>query len=186
MRFMVPRGRLRRRLRNLILRGSLRIPRLRRLVNSGRLAQPFTYATSPIVVADERDPALPPIGSVAPDGACRSLGGTAVSRLRDLFGTRFVALLLTGLPREAATTAIRASRLAWAAPCEVVAIGPDKPLAGVTVLADPEGEIHRAYGAAGPSAFLIRPDGHIAARIPLPRPEAADVLPGLQAIAIGG
>jgi peroxiredoxin len=67
-----------------------------------------------------------------------------------------------------------------------VAIGPDKPLAGVTVLADSEGEIRRAYGAAGPSAFLIRPDGHIAARIPLPRPEAADVLPGLQAIAIGG
>lgn len=186
MRFMVPRGRPRRWLRNLILRGSLRIPRLRRLVNSGRLAQPFTYARSPIVVADARDPGLPPIGSVAPDGACRSLGAAPVSRLRDLFGTTFVALLLTDVPREAATTAIRASRLAWPAPCQIVAIGPDMPLAGVTVLADSGGEIRRAYGAAGASAFLIRPDGHIAARIPLPRPEAADVLPGLQAIAIGG
>jgi 3-(3-hydroxy-phenyl)propionate hydroxylase len=185
MRFMVPRGRLRRTLRNLILRGSLRIPRLRRLVNSGRLAQPFTYATSPIVVGDERDPALPPIGSVAPDGACRLFGGSAISRLRDLFGKRFVALLLTDAPRAAATSAIRASRLAWPAPCEIVAIGPDASLAGVTVMSDSEGEIRRAYGAAGPSAFLIRPDGHIAARIPLPRPEAVDVLPGLQAIAIG-
>jgi 2-polyprenyl-6-methoxyphenol hydroxylase-like FAD-dependent oxidoreductase len=185
MRFMVPRGRLRRRVRNLILRGSLRLPRLRRLVNSGRLAQPFTYANSPIVVADERDPGLPPIGSVAPDAACRSLGAQPVMRLRDLFGTSFVALLMADAPREAATAAIRASRLAWPAPCEVVAIGPDAPLAGVTVLADAEGEIRRAYGA-GPSAFLIRPDGHLAARIPLPRPEAVDVLPGLQAIAVGG
>ena len=185
MRFMVPRGRIRRRLRNMILRGSLRMPRLRRLVNSGRLAQPFTYAESPIVVADARDPHVPPIGSVAPDAswASRDEGGHA--RLRDLFGKGFVALLLVSPPREAAAAAVRASRLAWPAPCEIVAVGPDGPLAGVQVLRDADGEIRRSYGGAGPSAFLIRPDGHLAARIPLPRPEAVDALPGLQAIAIG-
>jgi 3-(3-hydroxy-phenyl)propionate hydroxylase len=185
MRFMVPRGRLRRTLRNAILRGSLRIPRLRRLVNSGRLAQPFSYADSPIVVAEGREARIPAIGGVAPDAPCRSHDGASVTRLRDLFGAGFVTLLVADTPREAAAIAIRASRLAWPAPCQVVAIGPDGPLNGVTVLADVEGEVRRAYGAAGPSAYLIRPDGHLAAWIPLRRTDAVDAMPGLQAIAIG-
>ena len=187
MRFMVPRGPLRRAVRNAILRGSLRMPRLRRMVNSGRLAQPSSYAASPIVMPGPRDARLPPVGGVAPDASCRSLGTPArAMRLRDLLGARFVALLLAATPRGASTAAIRASRLAWPAPCDIVVVGPDGPLSGVTVLADPQGEIQRAYGGAGPSAFLIRPDGHLAARIPLPRPEGVDALPALQARAIGG
>jgi 2-polyprenyl-6-methoxyphenol hydroxylase-like FAD-dependent oxidoreductase len=191
MRFMVPRGPLRRQLRNAILRGSLRLPRLRRMVNSGRLAQPFSYAASPIVVHEardsrhSRDSRLPPVGAVAPDAACRSVEpkGT-ITRLRDLLGSRFVALLLPDAT-EAASAAIRASRLAWPAPCDVIVIGAEGPLSGVTVLADADGEVRRAYGAAGPAAFLIRPDGHVAALMPLPRPDAVDALPGLQARAIG-
>jgi 2-polyprenyl-6-methoxyphenol hydroxylase-like FAD-dependent oxidoreductase len=186
MRFMVPRGRLRRTLRNAILRGSLRIPRLRRLVNSGRLAQPFSYADSPIVVAEAREARIPAIGGVAPDAPCRSHDEASVMRVRDLFGAGFVALLVVNAPREAAAIAIRASRLAWPAPCQVVAIGPDGPLNGVTILADVEGEVRRAYGGAGPSAYLVRPDGHLAAWIPLRRTDAVDAMPGLQAIAIGG
>jgi 2-polyprenyl-6-methoxyphenol hydroxylase-like FAD-dependent oxidoreductase len=186
MRFMVPRGRLRRLLRNAILRGSLRMPRLRRLVNSGRLAQPFSYADSPIVVADTREARIPAIGGVAPDAPCRSPDTPTVTRLRDLFGAGFVALLVADSPRDAAAAAIRASRLAWPAPCQVAAVGPDGPLTGVTVLLDEEEEIRRAYGGAGASAYLIRPDGHLAAWTPLKRPDAVDALPGLQAIAIGG
>jgi 2-polyprenyl-6-methoxyphenol hydroxylase-like FAD-dependent oxidoreductase len=185
MKFMVPHGPLRRVLRNAILRGSLRVPRLRRLVNSGRLAQPFTYADSPIVVADDGDALLPPVGAVAPDASCQSLGSAEVTRLRELFGAGFVSLLVASPSREAATAAIRASRLAWPAPCAIVAVGPDQPLAGVTVLSDPDAEIRGAYGAAGPSAFLIRPDGHLAARIALPKPAAVMALPSLMARAIG-
>jgi 3-(3-hydroxy-phenyl)propionate hydroxylase len=186
MRFMVPRGRLRRLMRNAILRGSLRMPRLRRLVNSGRLAQPFSYADSPIVVRDTRDGGIRAIGGVAPDAPCRSHLSANVTRLRELFGGGFVALVIGSSPRETAAAAIRASRLAWPAPCQVVAIGPDGPLAGVNVLDDSEGEVRRAYGEAGSSAYLIRPDGHLAARIPLKRGDDVDALPGLQAIAIGG
>jgi 3-(3-hydroxy-phenyl)propionate hydroxylase len=186
MKFMVPHGRLRRLLRNAILRGSLRLPQLRRLVNSGRLSQPSSYAGSPIVVADERNAAIPAMGSVAPDAPCRSLDRAEVTRLRELFGNEFVALLVIGSPREAATAAIRASRLAWPAPCRIVAVGADGPLARVSVLVDSEGEIREAYGQAGSSAYLIRPDGHLAAWIPLRRADAVDALPGLQAIAIGG
>jgi hypothetical protein len=68
----------------------------------------------------------------------------------------------------------------------VVAVGPDKALAGVTVVADDAGEIRRAYGGAGASVFLVRPDGHLAAQVALKRPEAVDALPGLLAHAIGG
>ena len=186
MRFMVPRGRLRRALRDAILRGSLRVPRLRRLVNSGRLAQPYSYAASPIVVPGPDDARLPAVGAVAPDANCLVLGNHhTATRLRELIGSRFVGLLLGDTPRDAAAAAIRASRLAWPAPCDVVTAGSDRPLSGVTVLADLRGEIRRAYGADGASAYLIRPDGHLAARVPLPRPEAVDALPGLQARAIG-
>jgi len=186
MRFMVPHGRVRRSLRNAILRGSLRMARLRRLVNSGRLSQPFTYGASPIVTPAPRDVRIPPMGGVAPDAACGALGADARPVwLRDLFGSRFVAVIVSDKSRAGSSAAIRASRLAWPAPCDVVAVGPDAPLAGVTVLADPTGEARRAYGGAGPSAFLVRPDGHLAAWVPLPRPEGVDVLPGLLAHAIG-
>jgi hypothetical protein len=97
-----------------------------------------------------------------------------------------VALIVLHGARDAAKAAVRASRLAWPAPCDIVVVGADAPLSGVTVLADPAGEIRRAYGAGGAAAFLIRPDGHLAARIALGRPEAVDALPGIQARAIGG
>src|SRR6185295_20375688 len=103
------------------------------------------------------------------------------TRLRELIGNGFVALLVIGSPREAAAAAIRASRLAWPAPCQIVAVGADGPLAGVSVLDDSEGEVRRAYGEAGSSAYLIRPDGHLAAWIPLKRADDVDALPGLQA-----
>ena len=187
MRFMVPRGPLRRAVRNAILLGSLRVPRLRRFVNSGRLAQPFSYANSPIVVPSPRDARLPPIGGVVPDAACRSLGTpSGVTRLRELLGLRFVALLVLEAARDAAKAAIRASRLTWPAPCDIVALGPDAPLSGVTVLDDPSGEIRRVYGAGGAAAFLIRPDGHLAGSIPLRNADSVEALATLQARALGG
>ncbi len=57
MRFMVPHGPVRRGARNAILRGSVRFATLRRLVNSGRLSQPFTYAASPVVAPAHEDDA---------------------------------------------------------------------------------------------------------------------------------
>ncbi|MDP9244250.1 MAG: FAD-dependent monooxygenase, partial [Chloroflexota bacterium] len=47
MRFMVPHGWWRRAWRNLVLRASVRSRWFRRRVNSGRLAQPFTYPSAP-------------------------------------------------------------------------------------------------------------------------------------------
>ncbi len=191
MRFMVPRGPLRRALRNAILLGSVRWPRLRRLVNSGRLAQPFVYAGSPLVAAsDHPDPRLPQPGAVAPDAPCGELrsgaeAGPPLSRLRELFGDRFVTLLVHDAPDAAARAAVRAAGLAWPVPVGVAVLGPEMPLTGVTVLSDPRGAIRAAYGASGPRAFLVRPDGHLAGSLGLPRPEAVDGLSALVARSIG-
>jgi 3-(3-hydroxy-phenyl)propionate hydroxylase len=188
MRFMVPHGPLQRVARNAILRGSVRFDALRRRVNSGRLSQPYTYRSSPVVAPDHGDDRLPVHGAVAPDAACRALGAAepAVARLRDLVGADFLALLVcrTG-SQAAAAMAIRAAGLAWPAPCRIAVIGADTLLRGVTVLRDPSGELIHTYGAAGSRAWLIRPDGHLAGSVPLDARESVDRLPALQAMAIG-
>ncbi|HEX2194305.1 MAG TPA: FAD-dependent monooxygenase, partial [Candidatus Limnocylindria bacterium] len=182
MRFMVPHGVGRRAARNAILRGSLRVPALRRLVNSGRLAEPFSYAGSPIVARGAGD-----VGGVAPDFACERLGAARerVTRLRELVGGDFLVLLAG--PRDApraAAAAVRASRLAYPTRVRVAAVGPDRPLRDVAVVrADPDGMA--PYEAAGPRAWLIRPDGHIAASLAIDEPADVDALPELVAMAIG-
>jgi hypothetical protein len=188
MRFMVPHGPLQRAARNAILRGSVRFDALRRRVNSGRLSQPHTYGSSPVVAPDHGDDRLPAHGAVAPDAACRALGSekSAIARLRDLVGGDFLVLLVcrTGA-RPAAAMAIRAVGLAWPAPCRIAVIGADTPLRGVTVLKADSGELVQTYGAAGSRAWLIRPDGHLAGSVPLDARESVDRLPALQAMAIG-
>jgi 3-(3-hydroxy-phenyl)propionate hydroxylase len=189
MRFMVPQGPLRRLARNAILRGSVRLPALRRRVNSGRLAQPFVYAESPIVARGPDDLRLPAHGDVAPDAPCRVIGPASepqVERLRELLGRCFVALLVCGRGSGlAAPAAVRAARLAWPAPCRVAVVGPSTALSPATVLDDVEGALVRRYAAAGARAWLIRPDGHIAGSAALPVADAVDALPALQASAIG-
>ncbi|HEX6655923.1 MAG TPA: FAD-dependent monooxygenase, partial [Candidatus Limnocylindria bacterium] len=95
MRFMVPHGPLQRLVRNAILRGSTRSAFLRRRVNSGKLSQPFSYASSPVIGAPHGDERLPPHGEVAPDARCTALDGEGggLSRLLDLVGNGFLVLL---------------------------------------------------------------------------------------------
>jgi 2-polyprenyl-6-methoxyphenol hydroxylase-like FAD-dependent oxidoreductase len=187
MRFMVPHGPLRRTTRNAILRGSVRFSTLRRLVNSGRLSQPFIYDGSPVVAPAHEDARLPVHGAVAPDARCTPLGREkGITRLRDLVGPEFLLLLVCRTtPERAAAMAVRAVGLAWAAPCRIAVVGADRPLRGVTVLRDDLGELVAAYGAAGSRAWLIRPDGHLAGSLPLAGRESVDRLPRLQAMAIG-
>jgi 2-polyprenyl-6-methoxyphenol hydroxylase-like FAD-dependent oxidoreductase len=191
MRFMVPHGRLRRWLRNLILRGSTRLPALRRRVNSGRLAEPFVYAGSPVVATGPDDPWLPRHGDVAPDAACRLLHGEAaeaatVTRLRELLGGGFVLLIAAADDELATGAAVRAGRLAWPVPPRVLVAGAGGRVKGAIVLDDAAREIARTYGAAGPRAWLIRPDGHLAGSQPLAGKQSVDALATLQAMALGG
>ncbi len=178
MRFMVPHGRLRRAVRNAILLGSVRLPMLRRRVNSGKLSEPATYASSAVVLDG---------GAVAPDFACERLGTARprVRRLRELLGEQFVVLL--GLPDDgeaAARAAIRATRLAWPVPVRVALMGADRPLRGVAVLAGYDRDEVEPYLPDGPRAWVIRPDGHVAASHPIRSLQAVDELPALLARAI--
>ena len=188
MRFMVPHGPVQRLARDTILRGSVRSAFLRGRVNSGKLSQPYAYATSPVVAAPHGDERLPLHGDVAPDARCVALDGESggVSRLRDLVGDGFVALLICRAPPDAAAAmAVRAAGLSWPARVRIAALGPDRPLKDVTVLRDAAGDLTGLYGAAGSRAWLIRPDGHLAGSLPLAGRDSVDQLPALQAIAIG-
>ncbi|HEX2141917.1 MAG TPA: FAD-dependent monooxygenase [Candidatus Limnocylindria bacterium] len=190
MRFMVPHGPLRRVWRDVVLRGSVRAGPLRRRVNSGRLAQPFAYAGSPVIQPGPDDPRLPAHGDVAPDAACALLradpGERPVTRLRDLVGHGFLVLLACGeRPDLAVAAAVRAARLAWPTDVRVAVVGAGTVPGGVLLLDDVRGELASIYAAAGPRAWLIRPDGHLAGSLPLHAREAVDGLPGLLARAIG-
>ncbi|MDQ3823076.1 MAG: FAD-dependent monooxygenase, partial [Actinomycetota bacterium] len=87
IRFMVPPTRPRRWLRNVLLAVAPRVRPLRRHVNSGRMAEPYTYADSPIV-----DRSVPHrlVGALAPDVPITVEG--AATRLRRLFGESFVVV----------------------------------------------------------------------------------------------
>ena len=92
MRFMAPHGRWRRLWRDLVLRLSERSGWFRRRVNSGRLAAPCTYAPSAFVAVPPSGlPALPAPGSILVDAP---VAADRASRLRELTGTGFVALVL--------------------------------------------------------------------------------------------
>ena len=135
MRFMAPHGPLRRAWRDLVLRMAPHSDWFRRRVNSGRLAEPATYA-----VAGAQPSDAVRLGSVAPDLPLPGGG-----RLRDRLGRGFVAVVPTA-------TGVAAS-------VEAVEVGP------ATV-----------YGPD--RAWLVRPDGHLAATVLLgdATPEALDEL----------
>jgi len=119
MAFISPHGAWPRLRRELILRGSVHFEIIRRLVNSGRLSQPFHYRSSPII--DSGDPRA---GGVAPQQVIEGHGFTALA-----IGSQPEA---TGLD----------------APCGVRTIEPGSPLAetmgakpGTLLLIRPDGHI---------------------------------------------
>src|SRR6266511_2844043 len=130
MRFMVPPTSVHRLFRTAVLRGSLRIPALRRWVNSGKLSAPFVYASSPIVEPGAKAKGggtAPGSGAVAPDAPCCLAPSGGVRRLRKVLGGGFVALYLPvdRAGADGAAFAERALERAPLAPVEVfVVVGP--------------------------------------------------------------
>jgi 3-(3-hydroxy-phenyl)propionate hydroxylase len=150
--FIAPRSWPRRLVRDAILRGSLRSPRLRRHVNSGKLSVPFEYAGSPIVEGE---------GTVAPDAYIELPGGDDSARkIRSLFGPGFVALRFAP-PEGAADDAAAFAGAASEVPAtSAYTVGGS----AAGSIADPDGSIAAVYDAQPGDLVLVRPDGYVAAR----------------------
>lgn len=133
-------------------------PKAREMVDSGRLAEPYWYTESPLTTIDSHDPKVmytapgtprPVVpGVLCPDAPCSTPGQSAVTRIRELFGTGFVVLVF-----GPASAAVAAAEKATGAPVT----GYD------LTIVEPAGLMASALGLAHGAAALIRPDGHIAA-----------------------
>jgi hypothetical protein len=98
------------------------------------------------------------------------LGGRPVCTLDLLSAAEHTFLVLTGARADYEAVRQAITRLEpWAGLVKTVVIG-ETPLAAESV-ADPGLGAHRRYGALHGQLLLVRPDGYLAARAPLSRPD---------------
>ncbi|WP_263972360.1 FAD-dependent monooxygenase [Spongiactinospora rosea] len=157
MEFLVPQNEERRAWRRSVLSRAVRDPGARRLIDSGRLAEPYWYTGSPLTtpageVPGEPGADRPPVpGVICPDGPAVVDGER--TRLRRLFGPAFTVLVARG---DRAGAARQAAGHLSGVPARVYAL-PD---------IDPGGVLSAALRASPDSVHLVRPDGHLAAVLP--------------------
>lgn len=162
MDFLVPQSDAEWKHRREVLDAAVSDPEAREQVDSGRLAEPFWYADSPLTTPDpsRRFPGRPPRGEtpvvvpgvLIPDVPI-SIEGDPASRTRDIARSGFLILVTEGVDADAAGAAAAG---ATQAPVRVHA------LADI----DTEGLLAKALEARPGEAWLVRPDGHIAAVLP--------------------
>jgi 3-(3-hydroxy-phenyl)propionate hydroxylase len=139
--FIAPQSEAERNLRDAALSLAKHHAFAKRMVNSGRLSMPTAYRESPLSTPDEADwPAGPPPGAPMPD-----------ARTGEGYLSEHLARDFTLLAADEATARL--------APPGVAALH-----LGETGLGDPHGEIAARFALSPGSAYLIRPDGHVAAR----------------------
>jgi 2-polyprenyl-6-methoxyphenol hydroxylase-like FAD-dependent oxidoreductase len=163
LRFMVPPSRLRRWSRAVLLKLSHLFGVARKYVDSGRMAEPYTYTDSPIVQKGH-----PLLGAFAPDGWVLVNG--VRTRLRQLFGAQFVGLFFARDDAEAAEIVAAARSNRWTVlPQLALVLPPGASISGqppeVAVAVAEDDKLAETYGGqSGPVWWLARPDGHLAAR----------------------
>ncbi len=110
----------------------------------------------------------PRAGDRAPDGAALRAADRAPVRLFELFASARHTLLLFGGPRGGdegrRAEVVRAAQTQSGGRIDCWVVGPDAPAPAAGALVDPDGSLHRAYGAADETLFLVRPDGYIGYR----------------------
>jgi 3-(3-hydroxy-phenyl)propionate hydroxylase len=159
MDFLVPHSEQAWRHRREVLERALRDPAARAEVDSGRFAEPFWYIDSPLTTPHARTiPGRPPPGEppptvpgvLVPDAPIRITEEREVGRLRELVREGLLVLTTEGIdPAEAAATL-----------CSVTS-APARTL-GLSAI-DIDGMLAAALQAQPHEAWLIRPDGHVAA-----------------------
>lgn len=163
-RFMTPPSRGYRLLRDAVLSWSLTEDFPKDLLH-WRTSRPHTYASSPLNSFAEADAAF--VGGIACGAPVRNVklaeGDYLLDRLGAGAGFHLFLFTAAGGP-DASQQAILAATAALPVPVIRVVVGPDETKAGDIAIADPVGRIAAKYAADRGSAYLIRPDFHVAAR----------------------
>ncbi|WP_326537695.1 FAD-dependent oxidoreductase [Pseudorhodoferax sp.] len=155
--FMTPKSRVARTLRDAVLSLAADVPAGRALVNSGRLSVPTVLGDSPLNTpdADAFDGWLLP-GAPMDDAPVQGPQG---EWLLPHLGAGFV-LLVFGTPAAAVLDALRA--LQTREPLQVLLVAGEAP--GLPTLHDVQGLLAKRCDARPGTAYLVRPDQHVAAR----------------------
>ena len=100
------------------------------------------------------------------------LSGKALSSLDLLGSTKHTLLMLAGKGARAGACEAAIARLArWDDLVQVIAIGGRAGSNDPTAVSDPDLRVHRRYDALRGQLLLVRPDGYLACRAPLNRPD---------------
>ncbi len=166
--FMTPKTRAGAEFRDAALSLAETEPFARAFVNSGRLSTPRSYRDSPLNAPD--DPAFRgegPAPGAPPADAPLALDG-APCWLLDRLGGGFALLRFAAAgaraEAEAGEAALRAALAARAPGAKVVTVALAPSGGGGLGLVDVSGRAARRWAAGDGTAYLLRPDGHVAAR----------------------
>jgi 3-(3-hydroxy-phenyl)propionate hydroxylase len=155
--FITPKSAVSRTFRDAVLALSRTHPFARRLVNSGRLSTPTTHRTSPLSTPDrDRFAGAMVPGAPAADAPVRS--GDRSGWLLDHVGGRFDLLLFDADDAHCASLESALGRDVRLVRVATTAGG------GSVSLHDADGLATRRYDARPGTAYLLRPDQHVAAR----------------------
>lgn len=168
MRFLVPQNDADHRRRAELLERAEGDPEVASQIDSGRFAEPFWYVASSLTTPDDRRPfeGRPPAGSMPPPAPGVlipdhpvALPGRDDARLREL--ARGGVLALVGDRIDAGATRQTLAELGGV------------PIAAHSFGAlTPDGALARIFDAADDEAWLVRPDGHVAAVVSGRDPDA--------------
>ncbi len=170
--FITPKSGASRTLRNAVLQLAGQHAFARRLVNSGRLSVPSVYAASHLNTPDADADAFS--GDMVPgaplDDAPVEVDGEP-GWLLDQLGGRFQLLVYAERAADADARAL--AELNTAIPVEPVLVSASPGARqGIRTLHDVRGRFLERYDAAPGSAWLVRPDQHVAARWRRLQPQA--------------
>ena len=161
--FITPKSAVSRTFRNAVLQLAGEHAFARKLVNSGRLSVPAIYSSSSLNTADEDsfDGDVVP-GAPAEDAPVMAEG--QAGWLLDQLGNRFQLLIFADDLTRVDLAPLAALR-SVAIPVEAIVVSAQAAkLPGVRVLHDLKGLFAGRYDARNGSAWLLRPDQHVAAR----------------------
>ena len=168
IKFMVPPTRTKRLVRDALLTASQYFPGFRRFLNSGKMAEPYRYASSNIVGAESNNPM---IGTFAPDIPITLSNGNKI-RLRKLIGDKFLFVFFCKSTKDIKKIVSGFKYSLIKNQVEIVILLPaDLSASGISseipchirvATIDNNSGNQNPYEDDGSAWYLMRPDGHVA------------------------